>query len=120
MKIDKKVAICSPGVDEHTMLHIVRHPDGSIYVNAHKLGLFRSDDQGETWKQIPLKLPDAPPDQDPGGFGITRDGHLTAASRGKPARWISDASPPAVLATPTLQPASTGATSTSSSGPMGP
>ncbi len=76
MKIDKKVAICSPGVDEHTMLHIVRHPDGSIYVNAHMLGLFRSEGEGETWKRIPLKFPDAPSDQDPGGFGVTRDGRL--------------------------------------------
>ncbi len=76
MNIDKKVIICSPGVNEHTMLHMLRHPDRSIYINAHKLGLVRSTDEGESWTQIPLNFTDATPNQDPGGFGITRDGRL--------------------------------------------
>jgi len=53
----------------HTMIQMERHPDGSIYVNGHASGLFKSRDEGETWKRIQWKY-------DPGGFGISRDGHL--------------------------------------------
>lgn len=75
--IDGEVTIVAPCSDlGHTMLHMVRHPDGSIYVNTHALGLLRGTDDGQTWTQVPLNLPDAPPGQDSGGFGVTRDGRL--------------------------------------------
>ena len=80
VKIEKERALVLPGSGlEHTMLHLLRHPDGSLYMNAHKLGLYRSSDDGQTWSRIPLEFPDAGPNQDPGGFGISRDGRLWVA-----------------------------------------
>jgi len=70
VKIDKRVTVVPPGSEiGHAMLQMARHPDGSIYVNMHALGLFKSTDEGETWTQIPLN-------NDPGGFGISNDGRL--------------------------------------------
>ena len=70
VKIDKRVTVVPPGSEVgHAMLQMVRHPDGSIYVNMHALGLFKSTDEGETWTQIPLN-------NNPGGLGVSSDGRL--------------------------------------------
>ena len=60
------------------MMHLLRHPDGSLYINAHAMGLYRSSDNGQSWSSLALEFPDAGPNQDPGGFGISRDGRLWA------------------------------------------
>ena len=53
----------------HTMLQMERHPDGTIYVNGHASGLFKSTDEGENWQRIRWKY-------NPGGFGISQDGRI--------------------------------------------
>ncbi len=58
----------------HTMPQIRRHPDGSIYINACRNGLFRSSDNGKRWTRIPWRF-------DPNGFGISRDGRLWIVDR---------------------------------------
>ena len=32
---------------KHGTMHLLRHPDGAIYMNAHALGLYRTADNGE-------------------------------------------------------------------------
>ena len=53
----------------HTMLQMERHPDGAIYVNGHASGLFKSTDEGQSWRRIAWSY-------SPGGFGISRDGRI--------------------------------------------
>ena len=78
VRIEQERTIVLPGSGlTHTMLQLLRHPDGSLYMNTHALGLYRSADDGRTWTRIALEFPDAGPNQDPGGFGISRDGELT-------------------------------------------
>ena len=78
MKIatDHTVTVIRPAKQlGHTMLGMVRHPDGTIYVNTHQGGLRYSQDQGRTWRHQPVKLPETPY-QDLCGLGVTRDGQL--------------------------------------------
>ena len=75
--VERETTIVLPGSGlRHTMLQLLRHPDGALYMNAHALGLYRSDDNAGSWTRIPLEFPDAGPNQDPGGLGIGRDGRL--------------------------------------------
>ena len=53
------------------MLGIVRHPDGSIFVNTQTRGLVRSTDNGRTWQAIEAENAFA--------LGVTRDGRLWLA-----------------------------------------
>ena len=53
------------------MLGIIRHPDGSIFVNTQTGGLARSRDQGKTWSLIPAEKAFA--------LGVSRDGRLWLA-----------------------------------------
>ena len=75
VKVDNTLTVYS--VEEgigHTMPQAKRHPDGSIYINACRNGLFKSLDHGKTWMQIPWQF-------DPNGFGISRDGRLWIVDR---------------------------------------
>ncbi len=62
------------------MMKMLRHPDGTIYLNTQcadlSRGLARSTDDGRTWTVQPLSFPDCEPAQHAAGFGIGRDGRL--------------------------------------------
>ena len=82
-------SIISGSVPEnHGQMNMVRHPDGSIYLNTHfedpSQRLLRSTDNGQTWSAIPVGFP-APTDQADHvipGFGISSDGKLWALHQG--------------------------------------
>ena len=60
-----------------SMLGMVTHPDGSIYVNTQtQQRLYKSVDQGRSWTRLPVNLPDAPPGQVQHGLYAARDGSL--------------------------------------------
>ena len=60
-----------------SMLGMVTHPDGSIYLNTQtQQRLYKSVDQGRSWTLLPVDLPDAPPDQVQHGLFVSRDGRL--------------------------------------------
>ncbi len=93
LKIDKEVSIIEPGPETglaHEMVGMVRHPDGTIFVNTETqgtgeaLGFFKSTDQGETWEPVRLNLADAPPGQRLIGSGVTRDGRLWLVHQSTP------------------------------------
>ena len=84
VKIDKTVVITreGPSVYEATgsgvsrsMMSMVHHPDGSIFLNTKNV-LFKSTDNAQTWTPVPLKLTDVPPNQHQIGIGVTRAGRL--------------------------------------------
>ena len=75
--IDGEVEIVPSGVGIRKMLGMVRHPDGSIYVNTQHQGLlFKSTDNGLTWVPVPVVLPDISYQQILQGLGVTLDGRL--------------------------------------------
>ena len=76
--IGGEVTIIAPGTGlDRAMLGIVRHPDGTIYVNPQTQPcLYKSADDGETWAPVPVNLPDAPGRQNQFSLGVTRDGRL--------------------------------------------
>jgi hypothetical protein len=62
---------------ERSMLGMVTHPDGSIYLNTQtQQRLYKSTDQGRSWTRLPVNLPQAPPDQVQHGLFVSRDGRL--------------------------------------------
>lgn len=63
---------------------MVRHPDGLIYIQTRKHGLFRSAHEGRTWTRLPVELPDAPLDQQLLGIGVTYDGRLWLIHQSRP------------------------------------
>ena len=72
VEIEGQVEIVPPGSGQgRGMLGIVRHPDGSIYVNTQSRGLVRSTDNGRTWEAIEAENAFA--------LGVTRDGRLWLA-----------------------------------------
>ena len=69
-KIDGEVTVYAPGSEiGHTMPQVQRHPDGSIYINGCRSGLFKSSDGGMSWTRMRWEF-------DPNGFGISRDGRI--------------------------------------------
>ena len=76
VEIDKTVVIAPPGSGEsREMMSMVRHPDGSIFLNAQSV-LFKSRDNGQTWAPVPVKFTDVPSGQVQIGIGVTRGGRL--------------------------------------------
>ena len=76
VKIGETVNIVPQGTQlVRGMLGIVRHPDGSIFVNTQTGGLARSRDQGKTWSLIPAERAFA--------LGVSRDGRLWLADHVK-------------------------------------
>ncbi len=74
VEIEGEVEIVPPGSGQgRGMLGIVRHPDGSIFVNTQTRGLVRSTDNGRTWEAIEAENAFA--------LGITRDGRLWLAGQ---------------------------------------
>ncbi len=74
VEIEGEVEIVPPGSGQgRGMLGIVRHPDGSIFVNTQTRGLVRSTDNGRTWKAIEAENAFA--------LGVTRDGRLWLAGQ---------------------------------------
>ncbi|MCY3758793.1 MAG: sialidase family protein [Acidobacteria bacterium] len=72
VEIEGEVEIVPPGSGQgRGMLGIVRHPDGSIFVNTQSRGLVRSTDNGRTWEAIEAENAFA--------LGVTRDGRLWLA-----------------------------------------
>ena len=86
VKIDKQVTVmpAGPGVGR-AMLSIARHPCGTIFVNPQHGPLYRSNDDGQTWVAVPVKLPNAPPGQVLHGFHINRDGRMWLMHQTSPA-----------------------------------
>ena len=77
IKIDGDVDVVPPGVGIRKMLGMVRHPDGSIFLNTqHQELLFKSIDDGQTWTPVPVIFPDLAYKQVFQGLGVTGDGRL--------------------------------------------
>ena len=75
-KIDKRVVIAPEKLGvSRAMMSMVRHPDGTIFLNTQNK-LFKSCDNGQTWPVVPVKLNDVPPGQTQIGIGVTRGGRL--------------------------------------------
>ena len=72
-----------------SMMKMVRHPDGSIYLNTQSTdssrSLVRSRDDGRTWTILPIRFsPEIPEGQHAAGFGISSDGKLWLIHQGNP------------------------------------
>ena len=74
VEIEGEVEIVPPGSGQgRGMLGIIRHPDGSIFVNTQTRGLVRSTDNGRTWEAIEAENAFA--------LGVSRDGRLWLAGQ---------------------------------------
>ena len=78
IKIEKEMTIVPAAPDfGRAMMNMLRHPDGSIYLNTQTQGsLYKSGDNGATWETIPVHLPAVVEKQAQDGLGISRDGRL--------------------------------------------
>ena len=80
VQIDSRTTIVSPesGVKlKRAMLSMQKHPDGSILLCVQTLPiLYRSTDQGKTWKRLEVKLPGNSETPFIHGLGISRDGRV--------------------------------------------
>ena len=78
VEIEKEVKIVPAGVAKRAMMSMVRHPDGTIFLNAQTESprLYKSSDNGKTWSAAPVKLTGAPPNQSVQGLGVSRCGRL--------------------------------------------
>ena len=76
VEIGKRVQVVPPGVLTRAMMSMVRHPDGTIYLNTQTGPLFKSSDDGETWTPVEVKLTGVPGDQVLNGLGVNRTGRL--------------------------------------------
>ena len=78
VKIDRRAAIVRPTKGfGRAMLGMVRHPDGTIFVNTQTLGLYTSSDNGRTWKPSPVNFDSSvPTGQKLHGLGLGSDGKL--------------------------------------------
>ena len=78
MKIDRRVIIVPPTKGfGRAMLGMVRHPDGTIFVNTQTRGLYKSSDNGKTWTPSPVNFdPSVPTGHKLHGLGVSSDGKL--------------------------------------------
>ena len=70
-----------------SMMKMLRHPDGSIYLNTQSTDssrcLVRSRDDGKTWTILPIQFsPEVPEGQHTTSFGIGSDGKLWLIHQG--------------------------------------
>ena len=72
VKIDERVSIVPPSDEGRAMLGMVRHPDGTIFLNTQRQGLYKSVDEGRTWTPSPVTLTKHKID----GLGVSSDGKL--------------------------------------------
>ena len=75
IKIDQTVTIVPLSEKFHgnVQMNMVRHPDGTIYLNGKDRGLIKSVDNGQTWISLPLNMRKR---QWVHGIGASRDGQL--------------------------------------------
>lgn len=74
---DETTIVPAAGEFERAMMSMVRHPDGSIYLNTQTQGvLYQSTDEGATWKTMEVNLPDVAGPQAQHGLGVSGDGRL--------------------------------------------
>ena len=76
VEVGRRIQIVAPGKLTRAMMSIVRHPDGTIYLNTQTGPLYKSTDDGESWSPQPIDLPNVPPKQSIIGLGVTRGGRL--------------------------------------------
>jgi len=78
VKIDKEVIIAPSGVFNRAMMSMVRSSDGTIFLNGQtKLPkLYMSQDQGESWIPVIVRLDGPPLEQVTQGLGVSRKGRL--------------------------------------------
>ena len=77
VKIDGRISIVPPSSETRAMLGMVRHPDGTIFVNTQRLGLYKSSDNGKTWTASPVNFdPTVPTGQKMHGLGVSSTGTL--------------------------------------------
>jgi hypothetical protein len=78
VQIDKETTIVPAADDfERAMMSMLRHPDGSIYLNTQtQEKLYKSSDNGQTWTPLPVKFPGDLAKQAQQGLFATRDGRL--------------------------------------------
>ena len=78
VEIDKEITIVPPGTGlDRAMMSMVRHPDGSIYLNTQtQEKLYKSSDNGLSWTPVPVKFPGQSVKQGLEGLFSSRDGRL--------------------------------------------
>ena len=78
LKIDREVKITPAGATKRAMMSMVRHPDGTIFLNAQteRPRLYKSSDAGETWTAVPIRFTGLPAPQETQGLGVNRNGRL--------------------------------------------
>ncbi len=77
VKIDGRIIIVPPSSETRAMLGMVRRPDGTIYLNTQRQGLYKSSDNGKTWTASPVNFDSSvPTGQRMHGLGVSSDGKL--------------------------------------------
>ncbi len=77
VKIDRRISIVRPSSETRAMLGMVRHPDGTIYLNTQRQGLYKSTDNSKTWTASPVNFdPTVPAGQRLHGLGVSSTGRL--------------------------------------------
>lgn len=76
VRIDRRIRIVPPVKETRAMLGMVRHPDGTIFLNTQRQGLYKSVDDGQTWTASPVKFSDGLINQRLHGLGVSSDGKL--------------------------------------------
>ena len=78
--IDGNVEIVPETEESRAMLGMVTHPDGTIFLNTQRLGLYKSSDDGETWTASPVTFSGGvPAGQRLHGLGVSSSGDLYLA-----------------------------------------
>ena len=77
VKIDERINIVPPNYSVQATLGLVRHPDGTIFLNTQRHGLYKSVDKGRTWTPSPVTFSDSRlANQRFHGLGVSSDGKL--------------------------------------------